>query len=266
MSDEHDHNRPLSGYHAVVTGGGRGIGAAIARRLGVLGANLTLIGRDAARLESYRAQLAGEFDQELNTVCVDMTEAAAVGKAFVRTVEALGNPLILINNVGAVESAPFRTTDFEHWRRMIDVNLSSVYHACQAVLPAMMDAGQGRIVNVASTAGLRGYPYVSAYVAAKHGVVGLTRSLALETARHGVTVNAVCPGYTDTDLIGESARSVARETGQTAEEVKAKFMKANPQGRFVEPGEVAGVVAWLCLPEQRSITGQTIVVDGGETA
>ena len=172
---------------------------------------------------------------------------------------------ILINNVGGAQSAPFARTDAALLRRMLDLNLVSAHVASQAVLTDMITAGWGRIVNIASTAGLKGYPYVSAYVAAKHALVGLTRALALEIAKSGVTVNAVCPGYTDTPMVAAAADAVAAKSGKAAADIKASFAAANPMGRLIEPREVAAAVGFLCLPESSAINGVCLPVAGGES-
>ena len=176
----------------------------------------------------------------------------------------LGAVDILVNNAGAAESAPFAKTGLDMLERMLAVNLKAAFFCTQAVLPGMLAAKAGRIVNIASTAGLTGYPYVSAYVAAKHALVGLTRALALETARSGVTVNAVCPGFTDTDLVARAVETITAKTGRSTEAARAELAKTNPMGRLVTPQEVASAVAYLCLPGAGAVTGQAIVVAGGE--
>ena len=229
---------PLAGKHAVVTGGSRGIGAAVVRTLESHGANVTIVHR----------------------ATVDVTDADAVAKAF-----AAMEPVdILVNSAGVAASASFTKTDRELWRRMLTVNLEGTFNCMQAALPGMIKVGWGRIVNIASTAGLIGYRYVSAYCAAKHGVIGLTRAVALEVAKNGVTVNAVCPGYTDTDMVRDSIARIVERTKRTTEEALADIMSHNPQGRLVQPDEVAHAVAWLVLPGSESITGQAIAVAGGE--
>ena len=249
----------LAGQHALVTGGGRGIGLAAARALGAHGAAVSLLGRDEKRL----AKAASAVPQAQGLVC-DVCDEHAVDAAIERAVEGFGAIGLLVNNAGAAESAPFARTDLTLWRRMLEVNLTGAFLCTRAVLPGMRERGFGRIVNIASTAGLKGYPYVAAYCAAKHGVVGLTRSLALEVATRGITVNAVCPGYTDTDLLRDAAAAVAQKSGRSPEEVLAEFARSNPQGRLVLPREVADTVVWLCLPGSEAINGQAIAVAGGE--
>lgn len=257
---------PLKNKHALVTGASRGIGAATAERLAELGADVSLIARTASDLEKRCTELGAKYRGKFIAVSADVTDAETVADAVRIAREELGAPRILINNAGAADSAPFTKTDSDLWHRMLAVNLDSAYYCTREILPGMLERGDGRIVNNASTSGLIGYKYVAAYSAAKHGVVGLTRSLAKEVAGSGVTVNAVCPGYTDTSLVDDSAAEVAEGTDKSADEIKEAFKRVNPQGRFVEPDEVASTIAWLCCPEQRSINGETIAIDGGETA
>jgi len=251
--------RNLQGRHAVVTGGGRGIGLAIAAALSGAGASVTVMGRDPARLEQAVAAGAAH-----GAVAADVTDAAAVRAAVEEAVSRRGPVDLMVANAGAAVSAPFMETDTVLFRQMLDVNLIGVASMAQAVLGSMIERGFGRIVAVASTAGLKGYPYVSAYCAAKHAVVGLVRSLALETARTGVTVNAVCPGFTDTDLVTESVERIMAKTNRTREQALKEFVKHNPQGRLIDPAEVADAVLWLCGEEARSVTGQAVAVAGGE--
>jgi 3-hydroxybutyrate dehydrogenase len=253
---------PLSGQHAVVTGGGSGIGAAIAATLLRAGARVTLMGRDAARLETQRATLGG--GENVACVSVDVIDEAAVNAAFAQAVERLGAVDILVNNAGQAQAAPFAQTDLALWRRMLDVNLTGAFLCTRAVLPAMLAQKRGRIVTVASTAGQVGYPYVAAYCASKHGVIGMTRALALEVATQGVTVNAVCPGYTETELLHASIEQITRKTSRSEAEARSILVRHNPQQRFVAPEEVADAVLWLCGPASSAITGQSISVSGGE--
>lgn len=249
----------LAGRHAVVTGAAQGIGAAIARALAAQGASLTLMGRRLPMLEALAGTIAGA-----QAVAVDVADADAVQHAFAQARATHGPIDILINNAGQAASAPFGKTSLELWQRMLDVNLTGTFLCTQQALPDMLDNRRGRIVNIASTAGQRGYAYVAAYVAAKHGVVGMTRSLALEVAKQGITVNAVCPGYTDTEILQESIANVVAKTGRSPEHARAEFEKANPQGRILQPEEVAQAVLWLCSDAACALTGQCISVSGGE--
>ncbi len=249
----------LENVHALITGGGTGIGAAIAARLGASGARITVAGRRIEPLQKVAERLP-----KGHAIILDVTDEAAVEEGVSAVRERFGPMDILINNAGAISSAPFARTTPDVWRAMIEVNLTGTFLVSRAVLPEMVELGWGRIVNVASTASLTGYPYIAAYCAAKHGVIGMTRSLALEVARKGVTVNAVCPGYTETDLLSESIANVAAKTGMGEEDARAALLRANPQGRFVTAEEVAETVAWLVGPNSEAVNGQAISISGGE--
>ena len=251
----------MNARHALVTGAARGIGAAIARALAEDGARLTLLGRQRDALQRLADELPGESH---GIVVADVSDESQLRSAFEEARAARGPLAILVNNAGQAESAPFAKTSLELWQRMLAVNLTGSFLCAQAALPDMLAAGRGRIVNVASTAGQRGYAYVAAYVAAKHGVIGLTRALALEVAKKGITVNAVCPSYTETDLLRESIANVAAKTGRSEAEARAGFAAGNPQGRIVQPEQVADAVRWLCGDAAAAITGQSISVSGGE--
>jgi NAD(P)-dependent dehydrogenase (short-subunit alcohol dehydrogenase family) len=252
----------LKGRHVVVTGGGSGIGAAVADAMAAHGPRVTLMGRNRDRLEQHATRLRGQC--EVQCIPVDVTLAESVSRAFVSASKAFGPVGVLVNNAGQVTSKPFVKSGRDVWQHMLDVNLTGTWLCTQAVVPGMLSAGWGRVVNVASTAGLIGYRYVSAYCAAKHGVIGLTRALALEVATKGITVNAVCPGFTDTDIVREALANIVAKTGRSEADALAEVTRSNPQGRLVRPEEVANSVLWLCLPGSESIHGQSIVIAGGE--
>jgi len=259
----------LQGRHALVTGGSRGIGWAVAARLLACGARVTLMGRDAAALREAAERLMRERAAQpdhVAWVAGDVARRGSVEAAFDQARSRAGGINILVNNAGQAVSERFDRLDEAEWQRMLEVNLSGVFHCTQAALPHMQAAGWGRIVNVASTAGLMGYAYASAYCAAKHGVIGLTRALALELAGKGITVNAVCPGYTETAIVQDAIRNISGKTGVDAVQARAMLTARNPQRRLVLPEEVAEAVTWLCLPASSSVNGQAIAVDGGETA
>jgi NAD(P)-dependent dehydrogenase (short-subunit alcohol dehydrogenase family) len=251
---------PLEGRHALITGAGRGIGAAIAVRLAAEGARVTLLARTREEIHAVAACL-GEAAQ---AVPADVTDGEETRRAFERAAESFGPVDILINNAGQARSGLLHRAPDELWHAMLAVNLTGTYNGIRAALPGMLERRFGRIVNIASTSGLRGYPYVAAYCAAKHGVIGLTRALALEVAQRHVTVNAVCPGFTETALIEDAIANIRKVTGRSAEAAREALTRTNPQGRLIQPAEVAHAVAWLCLPGSESVTGQSIAVAGGE--
>jgi NAD(P)-dependent dehydrogenase (short-subunit alcohol dehydrogenase family) len=257
--------RFLAGRHAVVTGGGRGMGAAIADALARAGATLTLMGRSLAHLEETAAHLRARHSVRVECLMVDVGHDDSVAAAFAEAGDRSGSAYVLVNNAGQSHGGPFLETPGEVWGRLIAVNLTGAYLCARQVLPVMLQAGEGRIVNVASTAGLKGVPRIAAYCASKHGLIGLTRSLALEFAKAGITVNAVCPGYTDTDMAKRAVDRIVAGTGRTVEEARTMIARVNAFGRLVRPEEVADAVAWLCSPAAAGVTGQAIVI-GGEIA
>jgi NAD(P)-dependent dehydrogenase (short-subunit alcohol dehydrogenase family) len=247
---------PLAGRRALVTGGGSGIGAAIARALDRAGAEVSVLGRRRPPLLEILASLS----QPGEALGADVTDPASLEAACARV-----GPLdILINNAGAAESAPFERTDAVLLERMLSVNLVGAFEVTRRLLPSLRAAAAGRIVNIASTAALKGYPYVTAYAAAKHGLLGFTRALAVELAGTPITANAVCPGFTETDLLERSVATIQAATGRSASEARARLAASNPQRRLIAPEEVAHAVLWLCCEAARGITGQAIVVAGGE--
>jgi len=255
-------NQDLHDLHAVVTGGGSGIGAAVARELAQRGARVTLMGRDLAKLQAQRDRLAAQG--RLAVERCDVADEASVKTAFERAQSNLGVLDILVNNAGQAQTAPFVKTRLAEWQQMLQVNLTGTFLCTQQVVAGMAERGFGRIINVASTASLKGYAYVAAYCAAKHGVLGLTRALALEMAKKGVTVNAVCPGYTETEIVEQAVANIVAKTGRSAEAARQQLAAGNPQGRLVQPEEVAHTVAWLASRGASAITGQAIAVCGGE--
>lgn len=251
---------PLTGRHAVVTGAGSGIGRATAERLAEAGCRITLIGRHAGRL----TETADHIGDAAFAAPADVTDAAALAAAIEAGRDRFGPVDILVNNAGAASSAPFLKTGADDLRAMLALNLEAPAEAARLVLPGMLTRRWGRVVNVASTAGLKGYAYVSAYVAAKHGLVGLTRALALEVAARGVTINAVCPGFTDTDLVSRSVEAIVGKTGRSEADARAALAASNPQGRLITPDEVAALIVWLCEDAASGVNGAALPVAGGE--
>jgi len=250
----------LAGRHALVTGGGTGIGAAIAVTLARAGATVAICGR---RLQPLQAIAGG--DANLRAVTADVTDEASMARLHEQA-QAAGKPFdIVVANAGTAESAPAHKTSLDLWNRTLTVNLTGAFLSVKPALAGMRERGFGRIVFIASTAGLKGYAYVAPYVAAKHGVIGLTRALALETATAGITVNAVCPGFTETALLSASIKRITEATKRSEADVRASLVSGNPQGRFIQPQEIADMVVWLCGAGSAAITGQTISVSGGET-
>ena len=252
----------LTGRHALVTGGGRGIGAAVAAALIAAGHRVTVTGRDSRTLQDMVRQHADSG--RCRAVVMDVADRASVDHGMAQARAGFGPIAILVNNAGQAESAPFLKTDAELFERMLAVNLHGAFHCTQAAIGDMLAAHWGRVINIASTAGLVGYAYVAAYCAAKHGVIGLTRALALEYASKGITVNAVCPGYTETDIVRTAVANIVAKTGRDEVQARAELAKGNPMQRLVTPQEVADTVLWLCGDGAASINGQSIAVAGGE--
>ena len=248
------------GRHALVTGGGSGVGKAIALSLAEAGVDVTICGRR----EDALAALSSE-NRRIHAIAADVTDEHAVSVLYEKAEAARGPFDIVVANAGTADSAPAHRTSLADWRRTLDVNLTGAFVTVKPALSGMAARKSGRIVFIASTAGLKGYAYVAPYVAAKHGVIGLMRALAAELARTGVTVNAVCPGYVETDMLDKSVSKIVDKTGRSAEETRAALAAINPQNRFVQPDEVAAAVVWLCSEKAASITGQAISISGGET-
>jgi NAD(P)-dependent dehydrogenase (short-subunit alcohol dehydrogenase family) len=250
----------ISGRHALVTGGGTGVGRAIAAALAGAGVDVTICGRREATLDAVAVA-----SDRIFAIPADVTDEGSMAQLYEAAEEQRGPFDIVIANAGMAGSAPAAKTALADWKQTIEVNLTGAFLTVRPALPGMIERATGRIIFIASTAGLKGYPYVAPYVAAKHGVVGLMRALAAETAKAGLTVNAICPGFTATELLEKSVQRIIGKTGRSAAEARASLASTNPQGRFVQPEEVAAAVLWLCSDGAASITGQALSVSGGET-
>ena len=248
--------------HALITGAGTGIGEAISRQLHREGHAVTLVGRRSEPLEA----LSQTLGKQSFAVTGDVTDRGEIELAFEAAKAQFGDVEILVNCAGMAPTAPFHRVDFTDWQRTMDVNVNGVFHCTQLALASMLEGSWGRVVNIASVASLRGFPYVSGYCASKHAVLGMTRALALEVAPQGITVNAVCPGYADTDIVRNAIAGIVSKTGRTEADAMQHFTESNPQGRLVEVTEVASAVSWLCSEGAASVTGQAIAIDGGGTA
>jgi NAD(P)-dependent dehydrogenase (short-subunit alcohol dehydrogenase family) len=256
-------SKPLKGQHALITGGSRGIGAAISNALAALGADISLVARDLKTLEIQSNHLKSEFGVNVFSTSTDITNEKEIESSFKKSEKINGAVDILINNAGIGKSMPFHKMDLDFWKTTLDLNLTGTFLCTKQVYENMRERGYGRIINISSTVGLRGYPYIAAYAASKHAVIGLTRTLALEAVKKGITVNAICPGYTETDLVSEAIDNIAKTSGRDKVTIKTEIENMSPMGRLVTPEEVAESAAWLCLPSSASVTGQAIVVAGG---
>jgi NAD(P)-dependent dehydrogenase (short-subunit alcohol dehydrogenase family) len=249
----------LNGKTALITGGGRGIGRAIALAFAQQRARVAVAARTAEQVNEVASEIG---DEAIALVC-DVANPESVARMFTEMRERFGDPDILVNNAGIAESATLVTTTDELWQHHLAINLSGTFYCTRAALPAMLKNGWGRVINIASIAGKTGAPYIAAYAASKHGVLGLTRSVALEVAASGVTVNAICPGYVDTEMVARGVERITARTGRTTEEALDSLKKMSPQNRLVSPEEVAAVALLLASNEGRGINGQGINVDGG---
>ena len=253
----------LENIGAVVTGGGRGIGAATARALATAGAKVIVSARSTEQIDAVSDELTSAGHLAWAIAC-DVTDPDQIAKLVEKSRELVGPVQILVNNAGAASSAPLKDLTLKEWNRLLAINATAPFLCTQAFLPGMLETGWGRVVNVASIAAKIGAPYIAAYCASKHAVVGLTRAVAAEVAAKGVTVNAVCPGYVDTPMTDQSVANISAKTGMTANEARERLYSASPQERLLEPEEVAHLISSLCEPLSKGINGQAIVIDGGE--
>jgi 3-hydroxybutyrate dehydrogenase len=255
-------NGPLAEKVALVTGGGRGIGRACALELAARGAAIAVTARTRGEIEAVAREVEAHGSRA-TSIALDVTDEDSVVAAFEEARATLGPIDILVNNAGIAPSAPFEKTDHALWERTIGTNLTGVFLCTRAAIGSMIQRGWGRVINVASVAGKVGYPYVTAYCASKHGVIGLTRALAMEVATKGVTVNAVCPGYVDTKMTTDAIERIVKKTGRGEEAARSALVSISPQGRLMTVDEVARLVAFLAEPGQGGINGQAINLDGG---
>lgn len=253
---------PLKNRGAVITGGGRGIGQAIVTSLAGAGASVVVSARSAEQIESV-ADVLTDAGCNAHAVVCDVTDPAQVDGLARQAHDLVGEVQILVNNAGVASSAPLKSITLEEWNRLLTVNATGPFLCTQAFMPGMLESGWGRVVNVASVAGKVGAPYIAAYAASKHALVGFTRAVAAEVADKGVTVNAICPGYVDTQMTDQSIANIAGKTGMSSVQALQRLQSASPQNRLIEPIEVAHLVTSLCDPAAGGITGQAIVLDGG---
>lgn len=251
----------MSKPHVLITGAGRGIGAAITEIFAQNGYQLSLLGRNKDILDEQVAK----FGSVAQSIVCDITVPAQVAQAFATASDTFGPPTVLVNNAGAAHAAPFMKTAPSQLQSMLDVNYLGACYCIQQALPAMLENKTGRIINIGSTSSVKGYAYVSAYSAAKHAIMGLTKSLAKELSKTGVSINTVCPGFTETDIVGDAISNIMNKTGRSESEAIAELTKHNPQAKFIQPAEVAEQVYYLAAHAPQSISGQAIMVDGGET-
>ena len=249
----------VQGKHVLISGGGTGVGSAIARSFADAGANVTIIGRS----EQPLLEVAGQLPNT-RALCADVTDRESIERMLEKARAEHGPVNVTIANAGAVESTPFKRMTSEQWQQSLAVNLTGTFNLFQSTLDEMTEAGWGRLISIASTAGLKGYPYVSGYCAAKHGVIGLVKALALETAKKGITVNALCPGFVETPMLERSIENIMQKTAMSREQARSALSKDNPMGGFIQPEEVAQTALYLCTQGATSINGQAIAINGGE--